>query len=387
MSILRQLRNEVLSAAKAFPAVVVAGPRRVGKTSLLREAFPAARWVLLEDPDVLARAAADPRGFLDQLHGQVLLDEIQNAPALLPYVRTRIDQDPEPGRWLITGSQEFALMRGVTESMAGRAAILRLLPFGVEEHPAVTPLRGGFPEVVLNAPDQAALWFDSYVQTWLERDLRALVNVSSLSLFRRFLTVLASRTGQFLNKTDIAAPLGVSVPTITSWLDALETAGVLIPVPPWFANFGKRLLKSPRVYLCDSGLTCHLLGLMDEAALERSSFLGPTFEGFVATELVKHRAFAGRRPGLHWFRDQSGLEVDFVLEGPGLAPILVEVGASHTPRPEDARGILSLRKAAPDREAEDYVVYRGAHGMAPLVPGVLAVDVPTLHARLRARGW
>lgn len=138
---------------------------------------------------------------------------------------------------------------------------------------------------------------------------------------------------------------------------------------------------------CDGGLTFHLLGLPDEAALECSSFLRPIFEGFVATELVKHRAFAGRRPGSHWFRDQSDIEVDSVREGPGLAPILVEVKASHTARSEAARGILSLRKAAPDREAEDDVVYRGAHGMAPLVPGVLAVDVPTLHARLRARGW
>lgn len=386
-TVLRAMADECSRAARNFPAVVLTGPRRVGKTSLLRHTFPHASWVLLEDPDVIARVRSDPRGFLDGLTLPVILDEIQNAPELLPYIRTRIDHAPDAmGRWLITGSQEFPLMRGVTESMAGRVAVLRLLPLGAEEAADVSVLGGGFPEVALAPEVRGHLWFESYLQTYVERDLRALVNVSSVSLFRRFLAVLASRTGQLLNKTDIASPLGVSVPTIASWLDALEATGVLLVVPPWFTNFGKRMLKSPRVYFCDSGLTCHLLGLSDAAALERSPLLGAVVEGFVATEIVKHRIFAGRRPSVYWFRDQQGLEVDFLLEGPGLQPVLIEAKASHTPRPEDARGIRSLRAASPTAEAEDYVVYRGTGGTVPLTPGVLGVDIHSLHERLRARG-
>jgi predicted AAA+ superfamily ATPase len=379
---------EVVRAARSFPVVVVTGPRRCGKTCLLRGTFPAAHWVLLEDPDILARVRSDARGFLDSLRPPVILDEIQNAPELLPYIRTRVDLAPEQrGVWFLTGSQEWSLMRGVTESMAGRAAILRLLPFGLEETPRVTLYRGGFPEVALE-PERSGLWFESYIQTWIERDVRAVTNVSNIALFRRFLSVLATRTGQVLNRTDIAAPLGVSVPTLSSWIDLLETTGTILVVPPWHSNLGRRMLKSPRIYFCDPGLTCHLLGFHDEDALERSPCLGPVWEGQVAAELVKHRIFRGRRPGLHWFRDQQGLEVDFILEGEGLEPVLVEAKATHTPTPADAKAIRRLRAAVPDAHAEDYVVHRqssGAPDISALAPGVLAVGLETLHQRLAAR--
>ncbi len=384
----RLLASELTRAASQFPAVVLTGPRRAGKTFLLRSTFPTARWVLLEDPDVLDRVHQDPRGFLDGLSGTVILDEIQNAPELFPFIRTRIDRDPEArGQWLLTGSQDFALMRGVSESMAGRAAILHMLPFGTEETAAVTLFRGGYPEVV-NDPGGADLWFRSYVQTYIERDVRALVNVANLSLFRRFLSVLATRTGQLLNKTDLAAPLGVSVPTITTWLDVLETTGVILSIPPWFENLGKRILKSPRLYVADSGLACHLVGIETAEALERSPLLGPLFEGFVASELVKHRVHAGRRPGLHWFRDQQGLEVDFLLEGRGLKPLMIEVKVTHTPTSQDARPILRLRQNVPAEE-DDLLVHRVSPGepeSQALVPGVRTVSVAAMHAALQTRG-
>ena len=388
MDIPRLLPGQLRTAAQAFPAVVLTGPRRSGKTSLLRSTFPAAQWVLLEDPDVLSRVRSDPRGFLDGLKPPVILDEIQNAPELLAFVRTRIDHAPsERGRWLLTGSQEFSLMRGVTESMAGRAGVLSLLPFSVEETSAVSLLHGGFPEVVA-APEHARLWFSSYLQTWLERDVRGVIGVRDLALFRRFMSVVAARTGQLLNKTEIAAPLGVSVPTITAWIDALEATGVLIVVPPWFTNFGKRLLKSPKVYFCDPGLTCHLLGLDDDAALERSPMLGAIWEGFVASEIAKHRLFRGRNRGLFGFRDAAGLDVDFLVEGPGVTPILVEAKATRTPTPSDA---VALRKlvAAGGLAGEHYVVHRRSASPAPtsaLAPGVAAVDLAGLHAALDARG-
>ena len=383
----RLLTAQLHHAAASFGAVVLTGPRRAGKTSLLRAAFPGAAWVLLEDPAVLAAVRADPRGFLDRMRLPVILDEVQNAPELLNHVRSRIDHDPAAkGRWLLTGSQEFGLMRGVTESMAGRAAILQLLPFSVAESPGVTLFRGGFPEVV-NDPGASHLWFRSYVQSYIERDVRVVANITNISLFRRFLSVLASRTGALLNKTDIAAPLGVSVPTVTAWLDILETTGVILVVPPWFSNLGKRLLKSPRVYFADSGLACHLLGLESAEALERSPMLGPVFEGFVAAELAKHRINAARGRALHWFRDQQGLEVDFLLEGPGATPVLIEAKATHTPTPDDARGILRLRQALPER-GEDYVVHRvspSAPAPISVAPGVLALGIDELLSRLAAR--
>src|SRR5208282_4387352 len=192
---------------------------------------------------------------------------------------TRIDQRPaQKGQWLFTGSQEAPLMRGITESMAGRAAVLQLLPFSVAETTKVNLLHGGFPEV-LARPQARSLWFASYQQTYLERDVRAITNVRDLVTFRRFLALVASRHGQVLNKTDLAAPLGVSVPTIGEWLQILEATGEVIIVPPYFENLGKRLIKSPKVYWGDSGLACHLLGIASSIELERSPFLGSLFEG------------------------------------------------------------------------------------------------------------
>ncbi|MGO9124523.1 MAG: ATP-binding protein, partial [Terriglobales bacterium] len=214
----RKLAGVLLDASKHFPAVVVTGPRRAGKTTLLRKLFPNARYVLLEDPDIQARVRSDPRAFLDELQPPVVFDEIQNTPELLDYVRTLIDTGPQRmGRWLFTGSQEAPLMRGITESMAGRAAVLQLLPFSLAETTKVNLLHGSFPEV-LARPKARGLWFASYLQTYLERDVRAITNIRDLVTFRRFLALMASRHGQVLNKTDLAAPLGVSVPTIGEWL-------------------------------------------------------------------------------------------------------------------------------------------------------------------------
>ena len=273
----RRLADVVVKAARNFPAVVVTGPRRSGKTTLVRHLFPRAGYVLLEDPDIQARIRNDPRAFLEALRPPVVFDEIQNAPELFGYVRTLVDQSPRRfGQWIFTGSQEAPLMQGITESMAGRAAILQLLPFSTAESPKVTLLHGGFPEV-LARPNARELWFPSYLQTYLERDVRAITNVRNLPTFRRFLSLLASRHGQILNKTDLAAPLGVSVPTVSDWLHVLEVTSQIILVSPYFENFGKRLIKSPKIYWSDSGLACYLLGITSAAELERSPFLGALF--------------------------------------------------------------------------------------------------------------
>jgi len=373
----RKLANVLLEASRHFPAVVVTGPRRAGKTTLLRKLFPAARYVLLEDPDIQARVRSDPRAFLEELRPPVVFDEIQNVPELLDYVRTLIDAKPRRmGRWLFTGSQEAPLMRGITESMAGRAAILQLLPFSLAETAKASVLHGGFPDV-LARPKSRGLWFASYLQTYLERDVRAITNVRDLITFRRFLALVASRHGQVLNKTDLAAPLGVSVPTIGEWLSVLEATGQIILVPPYFENFGKRLIKTPKMYWGDSGLACYLLGVTSSAELERSPFLGALFEGFVAAEVLKSQTNLGMPRNLYYFRDQQGLEVDFLLPRPGGSLWLVECKAAKTVRPSMASSLLSLQRAR-NRAARMLVVHRKSHLQIPttaIAPGVEAFDI------------
>lgn len=269
-------------------------------------------------------------------------------------------------------------MQGVSESMAGRAAILQLLPFSLEESDRVSLLLGGFPEA-LARPKSRDLWFSSYVQTYLERDVRAITNVRDLATFRRFLALLASRHGQVLNKTDLAAPLGISVPTVTEWLHVLEVTAQIILVPPYFENFGKRLIKSPKLYWADSGLACHLLGIASPAELERSPFLGALFEGFVAAEILKVQVNRGARKQLYFFRDQQGLEVDFLFPDRSDALCMVECKAAKTVQPGMAGPLVSLGRSTGRAVRRMLVVHRSsdrAPAIHTLAPGVQALDVP-----------
>jgi hypothetical protein len=377
----RDLEAQLARAFRGFPAVVLTGPRRAGKTMLLRRLFPKATYFLLEDPDVVARLRADPHGFLDALKAPVILDEVQHVPEVFAFVRSRIDRQPRrTGQWLLTGSQEAPLMQGVTESMAGRAAVLQLLPLSTRETPKVTLLRGGYPEV-LARPAGARLWFASYLQTYLERDVRAVTAVKDLATFRRFLALVASRHGQVLNKTDLAAPLGVSVPTITQWLSVLETTAQILLIPPFFENLGKRLIKSPKLYLADSGLACHLLGIESAAELERSPFLGALFEGFIGAEIAKGQVNAGRRRELYYFRDEQGLEVDFLMPGRGGSVVLVECKAGRTVTPAMAAPMQRLAEALKQKRAETgkvpmFLVHREPKAGTPthaVSPGVRAL--------------
>ena len=381
----RKLASVLEKAAHHFPALVVTGPRRAGKTTLFRHTFPRAKYILLEDPDIQARVRNDPRAFLEELTPPVIFDEIQNVPELLDYVRTLIDARPRRmGQWLFTGSQEAPLMHGITESMAGRAAILQLLPFSLAESRKVSLLYGGFPEV-LARPKARALWFSSYLQTYLERDVRAITNVRDLVTFRRFISLLATRHGQILNKTDLAAPLGVSVPTVGEWLRILEMTGQIILVPPYFENFGKRLIKSSKVYWGDSGLACYLLGITSQGELERSPFLGPLFEGFVATEILKSQVNRGERKELYFFRDQQGLEVDFLIPRPNVGLWPVEAKASKTVRPAMAASLLSLKRALGERAKRLILVHqksKASVSTAALAPGVEALDIGQLVTEL-----
>jgi predicted AAA+ superfamily ATPase len=258
--------------------------------------------------------------------------------------------------------------------------VFQLLPLSTRETPKVTLLHGGYPEAVAR-PAAARLWFSSYVQTYLERDVRAVTAVKDLATFRRFLALLATRHGQVLNRSALAAPIGVSVPTISQWLGVLETTAQILIVPPFYENLGKRLIKSPKVYLADSGVACHLLGIDTEAELAKSPFLGSLFEGFIASEIIKHQANAGRRRELYCFRDEQGLEVDFVIPGRGSSISLVECKAAATVTPAMASPMLRLGSAMKDKRRKGTVVSMFLLHQAPrlgarttaVAPGVRAL--------------
>lgn len=273
-------------------------------------------------------------------------------------------------------------MRGVSESMAGRVAIFQLLPYSTQEHSKVSLFLGGFPEV-LERPSQAQRWFSSYLQTYLERDVRAVTAIRDLSVFRRFLTLLATRSGQVLNKSDLAAPLGLSVPSLTQWLSILEVTGQILIVPPFYENFGKRLIKSPKVYFTDPGLVCHLLGIESLRALERSPFLGHLFEGWAASEIVKAQLNAGKRRELYYFRDQQGLEVGFLVPTGPASLALIEAKASRTPQPAMATPLLRLKHSITKYQATAWVVHPGEsltsfRGLGPDAQAIGLRDLPAV---------
>ncbi|MCC6157294.1 MAG: ATP-binding protein [Deltaproteobacteria bacterium] len=395
----RAIEGLVKKAAREFPAVVLTGPRQSGKTTLLRHLFAQSHeYVSLEPPDVRASASVDPRGFLEMHPAPVIFDEVQYAPGLLPYIKERIDAKRDRrGQYLLTGSQNLLLMERVTESLAGRAAILRLLPFSrkeavgfsdapppwetrrpATERPAVSSrtlwngfLRGGYPELVTDPKRDAALWHAGYVQTYLERDVRGLRQVGDLGLFQNFLRSLAARSGSLLNIADIARDIGVAVNTAKAWLSVLETSSQVFVVRPWFANINKRLVKTPKVYFADVGTLCWLVGLRDIRHAAEGPMGGAIFETAVFLEIMKslvHRGMDGR---IHFWRTSAGAEVDFLVESAGrLVPI--EVKLSSTPRPEMAAGIRSFHSDLKDRAAPGFVVYPGSVRL-PLAPDITAV--------------
>jgi len=379
--------------------VLVTGARQAGKTTLLREEFGKRhRYVSLERLDIRESALADPVAFLEDHPTPIILDEVQHAPELLAWIKDAVDRDRRPGRWLLTGSQSFPLMRGVSETLAGRVAVLRLDPLsscevagisakdpfarvfgksrsiGKQKIPDLADwlLRGSYPEIRLNARVDRELWFASYVQTYLERDIRDILQVTDLATFHSFLRLLASRTGQLLNLAELGREAGISAPTARRWTSVLETSHIIHILQPYHRNFGKRMRKSSKLIWMDSGLPTFLLGLRDQEAVLRGPTAGALVENAVVSEWLKALRQRGDTTNAWFWRSAAGLEVDLVLERNGVLHG-IEVKATRTPTPRHADSLAKWLELAGE----------GARGVL-----ACAIDEPrSLRPGIRAVPW
>lgn len=354
--------------AKQYPVLTITGPRQSGKTTLSKALFPHKPYVTLEDPDVRRYAKEDPRGFLNQYSGGAILDEIQRAPELPSYLQGMVDADSNAGRFILTGSQQFELMTQVTQSLAGRTAILRLLPFSLAESrraqvKSAAPdlaeciFTGFYPRIhdkQLN-PSQALA---DYFATYVERDLRQLTAVHDLQRFERFVRLCAGRTGQLLNLNSLGNDAGVSHATARAWIDLLQTSYIIYLLPPWFTNTNKRLTKSPKLYFYDVGLACWLLGLRAHDQVSRDPLWGSLFENFVVMEAMKDRLNTGQSADMYFYRDSDGNEVDLLLPVGGKFHA-IEIKAGETINSDYFKGLKSFAANYSETMAGGSVLFGG----------------------------
>ena len=336
-TISRDIEPRLKFLAKQFPAIILTGPRQSGKSTLCKTVFSHLPYVTLESPDVRSFALEDPRGFLAQFPKGAILDEIQKCPELSSYLQELIDHDPQAGRWILTGSQNFSLMASTSQSLAGRAAVLHLLPLSRNEvvrfksYPKTLNealLTGGYPRI-LNQGLKPSDWLASYVAAYLERDVRTLANIGDLTTFQRFTQLCAGRIGQLLNISSLASDCGVSSPTAKAWLSILEASFIAFRLPSYHGNISKRLIKMPKLHFYDSALACWLLGIREVKQLEVHPLRGAIFESWTVSEIIKSRFNHGEANGVYFFRDKAGLESDALVSGKD-AYTIVEAKAGQT---------------------------------------------------------
>lgn len=335
--IYRDLTKYLIHISTKFPVVALTGPRQSGKTTLVEAIFPEKPYASLEDPDVREFASTDPKAFLNQFAEGAIFDEIQYVPHLFSYIQTRVDQSKKPGEFILTGSQNFLLLEKITQSLAGRAAILHLLPLSLQELSASSLelknpfqlIQKGFYPRIYDHDIQPIDWYKSYINTYIERDVRQVKNISDLSKFQLFLRLCAGRIGQLLNLSSLATDCGVDHATIKSWISILEASFVVFLLRPHHQNFNKRLVKQPKLYFYDTGIASYLLGIHKPEELQTHYMRGALFENFVITELVKQYFNQGREPILNFWRDNHGHEVDLILTS-GTRLIPLEIKSSET---------------------------------------------------------
>ena len=363
----RQMTDELQRSAGQYPVVTVLGPRQSGKTTLVRSTFPEMSYVSLEDPDIRMAAEADPRGFLEHLGDRAILDEVQRVPDLLSYLQGFADGAGVSGRFILTGSHQPRLHEAISQSLAGRTAMLNLWPFSMPElrqygrrrRPFELVLHGFYPRLHEEGLEPRR-FFNGYVQTYVERDVRAMINLRDLSRFQIFLTLLAGRIGQLINFSSLANDVGVSSTTIRSWLSVLKASYVVFDLPPHHANIRKRLVKSPKIFFTDVGLAAFLLGIHTEEQAGRDPLRGNLYENLVISEIAKGALNRGFRPEISFFRDAHGNEVDLLIRENGRL-IPVEIKSAATFSTTFLKGLDRFRSLALPGLAPGFVLYNGDH--------------------------
>jgi len=360
MYIKRLIEKTIINTLKAFPVVILTGARQSGKTTLLKHLFSGTfNYISLDELDIRSLAINDPREFLARFKLPLIIDEIQNAPQLLPYIKAVVDSERVNGRFIITGSQQFPLMKNVSESLAGRAAILNLYPFMIEEitgnylseeksidsffkkissqkistSPKINLggwlLGGGYPGLFVNSQISKNIWFSSYIQTYIDRDVRGNIKNANLNDFERFLKLLASRTAQELSYSSLSRDIGLSVPTIKSWISLLQTNSIIYLLQPYYKNFGKRIIKSPKLYFLDTGLAAYLVGIQTQEHLLDGPMGGALFETFVVTNFLKRFSALDTNISLYYWKNIGGIEVDLLIEySSKLIPIEIKLAST-----------------------------------------------------------
>ncbi|MBI5447996.1 MAG: ATP-binding protein [Gammaproteobacteria bacterium] len=363
----RIIAQEALNLAKQYPIVTFIGPRQSGKTTLCRAIFPEKPYVNLEAPDIAQFAKEDPRGFLHQYPEGAMLDEIQKTPELLSYLQVIVDENPKKGAFILTGSHQLSLHAAITQSLAGRTALLTLLPLSMQELKQANITQsldsllfaGGYPRIYHDHLEPLKA-HRNYLQTYLERDVRQLINLKDLHLFQQFIKLCAGRIGQILQYQSLSNELGVSAQTIKHWLSILEASFIIFQLQPYYENLGKRIIKSPKLYFTDVGLASYLLDIQTPSQTQHGPFRGALVENLCILEMLKCRFNAGLDPQLYYYRDNHQHEVDVIYKsGNDLTPI--EIKSSQTFHANFISGLSYFKKIAPDRCKQGYLIYTGEH--------------------------
>lgn len=375
----RTSEQTVLRLAQGFPVIAITGPRQAGKTTLAKAAFPDKPYLSLEDPDIRSMAEADPRRLLAAYPDGAILDEIQRTPQLFSYLQTHVDANLRPGMFVLTGSQQFGLLSGISQSLAGRVGMVQLLPFSINELNAAGVASKTVDELLYQGCypplyDRNLLpgdWFAGYVTTYIERDVRQLINVRDLSTFQRFLKMCAARTGQLLNLSSLAADCGITHNTAMAWISVLEASYIIHLLRPHHRNFNKRLVKAPKLYFCDAGLAAWLLGIRTVEEMVFHAQRGNLFETLMVSEFLKQCWHDGRPSNLFFWRDSRGLEIDLVLEkGEILTPI--EIKSGTTIAADFTDNLKKWTQLSGNVQQPSWLIYGGdcqyASGVTQIVP-------------------
>jgi predicted AAA+ superfamily ATPase len=366
----REAGQVLRQMARGFPVLAVTGPRQSGKTTLVQALFSKKPYLSLEDPDVLAFLSADPRGFLANFPGGAVIDEAQRFPELFSYLQAVVDREKKPGFFILTGSQQFGLLSGISQSLAGRVGLVQLLPFSLAELaraevkiPSLSELlfKGLYPPLY-DRKLAPPLWHAAYVSTYVERDLRQIINVKNLGVFQTFLKMCAARVGQLLNLSSLANDCGITHNTARNWISVLEASYVIFLLRPHFRNFGKRLVKSPKIYFFDTGLAAWLLNIQDSAHLAIHPQRGGLFESLIVAELLKSRYNRGLASNLYFWRNNLGDEIDLLIDrGSELTP--VEIKSAETLNPDFFKGLRKWKKIAAVKDKPSFLVFGGERPM------------------------